>query len=48
MGNIHWAVISSPRADIPLVFKSAKKEGQLALYMEMEFSIEMGEYNQYS
>lgn len=48
LGNSHWAVISSPRADICLFFKSAKKEGQLALYMETEFSIEMGEYNQYS
>ena len=42
LGNIHWAVISIPRADICLFFKSAKKEGQLALTMEMEFSIEMG------
>lgn len=46
--SIHWAVISSPRADICLFLKSAKKERLLALYMEIEFSMELGEYSQYS
>lgn len=48
LGNIYWAVVSSPRADICLFFKSAKKERQLVLYMEMEFLMELSEYNQYS
>lgn len=48
LGNSHWAVVPSPGADLGLLFKSADKECWFALYMEMKFSVELGEYNQYS